>query len=456
MNRSPKPVGREGFSSGFGVLAATLGSAVGLGNIWKFPSLTGENGGAGFLLIYVLATLLIGLPVMIAEITLGRRAKANPITALQRLAPSKGLPWWLIGLSGMLAAFLILAFYSEVVAWVFAYVVKAAGGELLSSDPRVTEAAFAELVTDPRQSLIWQWVVLALIGGILALGVTRGIEAITKKLMPLLFLLLLLVCGFSLTLDKAVQGLAFLFWPDFARLDATVVLTAMGLAFFKLSIGMGTMMTYGSYFRDDQNIPATALRVMVADLAVSLLAGMAIFPAVFTFGFEPSAGPSLVFITIPAVFSQIPMGHALMVVFFVLTSIAAIGAMLSLMEVPVVILHERWGWPRPRASAATLVMLMFVGATCALSNSLLSGFRLLNLTMFDLFDRVSSMVLLPLGGILIALFVGWSWGAEKLRAELSNHGAIANQKLATMIFLLLRYVSPVLILLVMLRGLGAI
>jgi len=450
------PASREGFSSRFGVLAATLGSAVGLGNIWKFPSLTGENGGAGFLLIYLLATLLIGLPVMMAEITLGRRAKANPITALQQLAPRPGLPWWLIGVSGMLAAFLILAFYSQVVAWVFAYVVKAAGGGLLSSDPRVTEAAFAALVSDPWQSLIWQWIVLVLIGGILTLGVTRGIEAITKKLMPLLFLLLLLVCGFSLSLDKAAEGLAFLFKPDFTRIDAAVILTAMGLAFFKLSIGMGTMMTYGSYFRDDQNIPATALRVMVADLSVSLLAGIAIFPAVFTFGFEPSVGPSLVFITIPAVFSQIPMGHALMVVFFILTSIAAIGAMLSLMEVPVAILHERLGWSRRRATAITLILLLIAGASCALSGSVLVDFRILGLTMFDLFDRVSSMVLLPVGGIMIALFVGWSWGRDKLRDELSNRGGLANRRLSALLFLLLRYVSPVLILLVMLQGLDLI
>ena len=334
---TPSP--RAGFSSGFGVLAATLGSAVGLGNIWKFPSLTGANGGAGFLLVYVLATLLIGLPVMIAEITMGRQARANPITALVALAP-KGQPWWLLGVAGMAAAFLILSFYSEVVAWVFAYVAKALSGRLLSSDPAVTGAAFEALIGDPVQSLLWQWGVLAFIGSILLMGVTKGIEALTKKLMPLLFVLLLLLCGFSLSLSGAAQGLAFLFQPEWSKITASVVLTAMGLAFFKLSIGMGTMMTYGSYFGDEQNIPATAARVMVADLSVSMLAGIAIFPAVFTFGFEPSAGPSLVFITIPAVFAQMPFGQVLMAAFFVLTAVAATGAMLSLMEVPVVTLHE--------------------------------------------------------------------------------------------------------------------
>jgi neurotransmitter:Na+ symporter, NSS family len=444
---------RDGFTSGFGVLAATLGSAVGLGNIWKFPYLTGANGGAGFLVVYVVATLLVGLPVMIAEITLGRQAKANPITALQMLAP-RGQPWWLIGAAGMLASFLILSFYSEVVAWVFAYVFKAMGGSILSSDRHVTEAAFGALIGDPWQSLVWQWVVLVFMGGILLMGVTKGIEAMTKKLMPLLFLLLLLLCGVSLSLDKAADGLAFLFKPEFSKISASVALTALGLAFFKLSIGMGTMMTYGSYFRDNQNIPLTAFRVMSADLCVSLLAGIAIFPAVFTFGFAPSAGPSLVFITIPAVFSQIPMGQVLMVVFFVLTAIAATGATLSLMEVPVAIIHERFGLSRPKALLLTLALLAVTGSSCALTNSTLAGVKLFGLNIFDLFDFLSSNIILPAGGILIALFVGWVWGCAKFRQALSNQGQLRNDRLARVVFFLLRYVSPLLILIVMLKGLN--
>jgi NSS family neurotransmitter:Na+ symporter len=444
---------RGGFSSGFGVLAATLGSAVGLGNIWKFPSLTGANGGAGFLLVYLLATLVIGLPVMIAEITLGRAAKANPITTLQTLAPKKSLPWWLIGAGGMLAAFLILSFYSEVVAWVFAYVFKAIGGSILSSDRHVTESAFGALIADPLQSLLWQWAVLVFIGGILLMGVTKGIEGITKKLMPVLFLLLLLLCAVSLTLPKVGEGLAFLFKPDFSKISAGVVLTAMGLAFFKLSLGMGTMMTYGSYFRDDQNIPATTLRVMLADLFVSMLAGIAIFPAVFSFGFEPAAGPALVFITIPAVFSQIPGGQLLMIAFFALASVAATGAMLSMMEVPVVILHERFGMSRPKATLLTIAALVVLGSSCALTNSTLAGFKLFGMNMFDLFDFASSNVLLPLAGILLALFVGWVWGRDNFQQALSNHGALRNATVTGAVFFLLRYVSPLLILVVMLKGL---
>jgi NSS family neurotransmitter:Na+ symporter len=333
-------------------------------------------------------------------------------------------------------------------------VVKAARGSILSSDRHVTEAAFSALISDPLQSLLWQWGVLVFIGGILLLGVTKGIEALTKKLMPILFLLLLLLCAVSLSLDKAAEGLAFLFKPDFGKITASVVLTAMGLAFFKLSIGMGTMMTYGSYFRDDQNIPLTTFRVMMADLCVSMLAGMAIFPAVFTFGFAPAAGPSLVFITIPAVFSQMPMGQWLMVAFFVLAAVAATGAMLSLMEVPVVILNERLGLSRAKATLLTIVLLVLLGSGCALSNSLLADFKLFGLTVFDLFDFVSSNVILPAGGIFIALFIGWVWGLDKFRLSLTNHGQLHNGKLAHAVFFLLRYVSPLLILIVMLKGLN--
>ena len=453
MSHSTPCVKRDGFTSSFGVLAATLGSAVGLGNIWKFPYMTGANGGAGFLLVYLLATLLIALPVMMAEIAIGREAKANPITALQRLAP-RGFPWWVIGACGMVAAFLIMSFYSEVVAWVFAYILKAVEGSILSNDPQVTGSAFNQLIQDPLQSLLWQWLVLIFIGGILLLGVAKGIEAVTKKLMPLLFLLLLILCAVSLSLDKASEGIRFLFQPDFSKIDASVVLMAMGLAFFKLSIGMGTMMTYGSYFRDQQNIPTTTLRVMTADLFVSMLAGIAIFPAVFTFGFEPAAGPSLVFITIPAVFDQIPMGHLLMVLFFVLTAVAATGAMLSLLEVPVAIIHERFGISRRKATLISLLVLAMAGSTCALTNSSMANVKLFGLTMFDLFDYLSSNILLPLGGILICLFVGWSWGAQRLQQALSNRGQLHNQRMIHVLFFLLRYISPLLILIVMLKGLG--
>lgn len=453
--KDKKPLARDGFTSSFGVLVATLGSAVGLGNIWKFPYLAGTNGGAGFLVVYLIATLFVGLPVMISEIMLGRKAKANAYTTMKSLSPGKQ-PWWLISVLGVIAAFLIMAFYSEVAAWVFAYIFKSMGSELLSSDPKVTSAAFTELIRDPVQSLVWQWLVLGLMGCILLFGVSKGIEAAAKKLMPLLFILLLVVCIKSLSLPGATEGLRFLFEPDFSKITSSALLTAVGLAFFKLSIGMGTMMTYGSYFRDDQNIPITAVRVMCADLLISLLAGIAIFPAVFAFGFEPAAGASLLFITIPAVFHSMPFGHVFMVLFFVLTAIASMGAMLSLLEVPIALLSERFQMRRSVATWTILLFLAVIGSSCALSNSLTADYKLFGMTAFDLSDFLTSNVLLPIGGIGVCLFIGWVWGFERFRAELTNHGKLKNMALLKSVFFVARFISPVLILVILLQGLHLI
>ena len=448
----PSP-SRDTFTSSFGVLVATLGSAVGLGNIWKFPSLTGANGGAGFLLVYLIATLLVALPVMMVETMLGRATRANAISAFERLAP-RGQWWWKsIGWMGFVAALLILAFYSEVAGWVYAYVFKAASGAISTSDTQVAAARFASLVSDPLASLFWQWVVLAVTGSIIMLGVAKGIEAVARRLMPMLFILLLVLCVRSLTLPGAMDGLSFLFRPDLAKITPAVLLTALGLAFFKLSIGMGTMLTYGSYFRAQQNIPLTTTRVMLADLSVSLLAGIAIFPAVFSFGFEPAAGPSLVFMTIPAVFSAMPGGTVFMTIFFVLTAIASVGAMLSLLEVPVAILAERLSLTRKRASAYTILAIAVIGAPAALSQGLCADLKLFGMNPFELFDFISSNILLPLGGILICLFVGWVYGRAETQKQLANSGELRNSLLTGAVFFLVRFVTPLSIAAVLLHGL---
>jgi NSS family neurotransmitter:Na+ symporter len=455
MEKATAVLKRDSFTTGFGVLAATLGSAVGLGNIWKFPALAGLNGGAAFIIIYLLSTLMAGLPVMIAEIMLGRRSRSDALTTFRVLHPQRET-WGLIGAVGILSAFLILAFYTEVAGWVFAYVFKSAAGSVLSTDPRVTSAAFERLVTDPVQSIFWQCFVIVFVGGIIILGVSKGIEKATKRLMPVLFLILVLIGVRSLMLPGAAAGLGFLFHPDFSKVTGAVVLTAMGLAFFKLSVGMGTMITYGSYFRDDQNIPLTALRVMLADLTVSILAGIAIFPAVFTYGFKPEAGPALLFITIPAVFSQMPFGSIFVVLFFVLGAIAATGAMLSIMEVPVAYLHQRFAFSRFKATVMTALLLALIGSTAALSSSSLAGFKLFGMTMFDLYDFLTSNLLLPLGGLFLCLFAGWVWGEAKVRAALSNDGALANRSVITIFLFLVKYVAPLTIVLILLRGLKLI
>ena len=444
---------RDGFATKLGVLTATLGSAVGLGNIWKFPYMTGAGGGAAFLCVYLAATLAVGLPVMISEIMLGRYAKANAVTTWRKVGP-KGQPWILVGASGVLAAFVIMAFYTDVVGWVFTFIVKAISGELNTTDPKVAEAAFGAMVSNPQTSLAWQWGVLVLVSGIILGGVAKGIEKTTKVLMPILFFMLVAVCLRSLTLPKAAEGLAFLFMPDFSKVTHEVVLNAMGLAFFKLSVGMGTMMTYGSYFRDDADIPLTTCRVMLADLTVSMLAGIAIFPAVFNFGLEPSAGPGLVFMTMPAVFSSIPFGQLFMVLFFVLTGVATIGAMLSLFEVPVAFMTEAMHMTRKKATIVTAFGLAVFGVPATLSYSLMSDVTIWGKNFFDFYDFLSSNILLPVGGLAICLFAGWVWGKERAIECLTNNGTLNNRGVVELWAVLAKFITPLLVLAVLLKGLG--
>lgn len=445
---------RDTFTSRLGVIAATLGSAVGLGNIWKFPYLTGANGGAAFVALYVLVTFIVGLPVMIAELATGRAGRGDAIKSLKKLAPAK--PWWIVGVAGILSAFLIMAFYSEIAGWVLAYIFKGIAGSILSTEPSVTTRAFEELITNPWQALLWQWVVFAYLSAMIMAGVSKGIEKATKRLLPALFFILLLVCVRSLTLPGAAQGVAFLFKPDFSKVTWATVLVATGLSFFKLSVGMGTMITYGSYFPEDQNIPATATRVMFSDLLVSILAGLAVFPTVFAFGFEPNAGPSLLFITIPAVFASMPLGRVFMPLFFVLAGIAATGAMLSLFEVPVAYLTETYGWERKKATIATLTGLVIFGSTAALSFSALASFKIFGLTPFDLFDFLTSQILMPLGGMFLCLFLGWVWGRDNIRKVLSNDGKLDNDAVVNAFYGVVKFLSPLLVLVVMLNGLGLI
>ena len=439
---------RDHFSSRLGVLAATLGSAVGLGNIWKFPALVGQNGGASFLLVYILATLCIGLPLMIAELAIGRAGRRNVVDVFRTVAPRSG--WWLIGMGAILSCIVILGFYSDVAGWVFAYIFKSALGGTATTDPEAAGKTFSLLTCDPLASLGWQWCVLILTGAIIMRGASKGIEKVTRVLMPLLFLLLVGICLRSLTLPGAGEGLRFLFMPQWDRISGEVILTAMGLAFFKMSVGMGCMLIYGSYFKEEVNIPATALRVMVCDLLVSLLAGMAIFPAVFSFDFEVTQGPALLFMTIPAVFASLPGGHLLATVFFVLSGTAATGAILSLLEVPVSCLAERLSCSRAKAVPAVLAGLMLLGAPAALSLGIWKDVQVCGMTFFDLYDALSSMLLMPVCGIATCLFVGYSAAGGQVLARLGNGRA------PRAVRFLCRTATPLLILLVLLHGLGLI
>ncbi|HWQ41773.1 MAG TPA: sodium-dependent transporter [Desulfosporosinus sp.] len=443
---------REGFSSSIGVIAAVLGSAVGLGNIWKFPYVTGANGGAAFILVYLLCLALVGLPVMLSEHLIGRHTKANAVGAFKALQPRR--PWFLVGGAGVLSAFLIMAYYTTVAGWVYAYVFKAAGGALLSAKPEDTSLVFNTLVSGVSEPLFWQIFVLLVTGAIIMAGVTKGIERVTKVLMPLLFILLLIIDIRALTLPGAGEGLSFLFKPDFSKITVGVILAALGLAFFKLSVGMGAMITYGSYVDKNENLPKMAIKVALADTLVSLMAGVAIFPAVFAFGFKPDAGAKLLFIIIPAVFNSMPFGRFFMALFFLLTAVAATGAMLSLLEVIIAYLTEQFQWTRRKATLLTILAIGSLGSTATLSNSIFAKVTVFGKTFFDFYDFTTTNILLPVGGIFIALFVGWQWGYANVKREMSNEGQLKNDALVHVFMLFVRFIVPIAITLVLLAGLG--
>lgn len=458
---------REGFSSGLAVFFATLGSAVGLGNIWKFPYLTGANGGGAFLLIYFICIVCVGVPVMVSEFYIGRRTRKNAVGSFKVLTGNPGTPWKGIGLMGVAAAYLIMFFYSDVAGWVYFYCFKAFTGQLAGITKDAVGPMFGQVIgagtagqplsAATLSPLVWQVIVMTVVGTILSMGVRGGIERITKTLMPLLFLLIIICDIRALTLPGAGKGIDFLFHVDFSKITAPVILSALGLAFFKLSLGMGTMITYGSYFTDDNHMIQTAGKVAASDTLVSMLAGLAIFPTVFSFGMEPSAGPGLLFMTIPLVFNQMPFGGILLACFFLLTCFAATTAMLSLVEVPIAYFVEELKVSRVKATVFNCVLIALVGITATLSvdsSSYLGQYKFFGKGFFDLYDYLSSNIILPLGGLCIALFVGYCNKREDIADELSNHGTLANASTVDAYRFIIRFVSPALLILVFLNSVG--
>lgn len=447
----PRP--RDGFGTGLGALAAMVGSAVGLGNIWKFPYLTGENGGAAFVLTYLVCVIVVGLPVMVAEHAIGRRMRQNAVQAYSGVVPGQKF-WSLVGVFGLFAAVLIMAFYSDVAGWVFAYVYKSGAAAL--GGPALGPATFGAIAGGTFEPLGWQLGVLALTTAIIIAGVSRGIERATKILMPVLLGLLLLCVVRALTLPGAWAGVDYLFRFDLAKISPAVLLAALGLAFFKLSLGMGTMTTYGSYLPDSTRIVPNAARVALADTAVSLLAGLAIFPAVFAFGGQPAGGPGLLFNTIPLIFGQMPGGAWFTVAFFVLAAVATVGAMASLFEVPVAWLVEKRRLSRPAAAVLTGLVMFALGVLATLSQGpALSSVTVFGKGFFDLFDFASSNVLLPLGGLAIAVITGWLLPRGTLETELAKGGA-DQRWYNRWLPLFVKFITPVLVLLVLLNSWGLV
>ncbi|HNX31677.1 MAG TPA: sodium-dependent transporter [Holophaga sp.] len=444
---------RDAFASTLGAFTATLGSAIGLGNIWKFPYLTGSNGGAAFVLTYLLAVALVALPIMVVEHVIGRRMRLNAVHAYGQVVIGQKF-WCAIGWAGLSSALLIMAFYTDVAGWVFAYVFKSIGAFFTGS--KLTPETFGALAGGTWEPLLWQLAVLVLTSGIIAAGVAKGIEKVTKTLMPVLFILLIVCDIRALTLPGAFSGVSYLFRPDLSKLTGTVLLSALGLAFFKLSLGMGTMTTYGSYMPDETRIVPNATRVALSDTIVSILAGLAIFPAVFAFGGTPAGGPGLLFNTIPLIFSQMPMGGLFTVIFFILTSIATIGAMVSLIEVPVAWVVEKGHMKRQTAAILTGTVMFLMGILATLSqNPVLADMKLFGKNFFDLCDFLSSNVLLPVGGLAIAVVGGWLMSRREFTDEM-NKGYAGQPWHGRILFALIKFVAPVLILLILLNSLGII
>ncbi|AWB10895.1 neurotransmitter:Na+ symporter, NSS family [Thermodesulfobium acidiphilum] len=447
---------RETFSSGIAVFFAALGSAVGLGNIWKFPYLTGIFGGGAFLLVYILCVIFVGIPVMLAEFFIGRNTRSNVIGAFKKLAP--GTMWKHVGTMGVIAAYLIMFFYSCVAGWVYCYLFKSIRGDFVGITLESAKVQFTQTIIGPLTPILWQSIVMVAVGSILIMGVQKGIERVTKTLMPVLFLLIIICDIRALTLPGAFDGVKFLFNVDFSKLTAVAILTALGLSFFKLSLGMGTMVTYSSYFTKDNNLFRTAFSVAFSDTLVSILAGLAIFPTVFAFGMQPGAGPGLLFMTIPLVFSKIPMGNYLLIAFFFLSSIAATTAMLSLVEVLVAYYTEEFGISRKAASIVNSTIIVIIGSTAALSvdaNSLLGSIKFFGKGFFDWYDYISSNILLPIGGFFIAIFVGYIMNRKAVLDEFSNN--FLKLKFATEIYLfVLKTITPILLIIIFLNSIGII
>lgn len=442
---------RDGFASSVGAFTATVASAVGLGNIWKFPYQAGVNGGAAFVVIYLVAVALVGLPILVAEHAIGRKMRKDAVGSYATIIPKEG-GWVLIGYAGIVAAFLIMAFYTDVSGWVFSYIPKAFKAAVTGSGP-LEAHSFDIMAGGTWEPLLWQLGVIVFVSCIVTAGVSKGIERATKLTMPILLGLLILCDIRALTLPGAFKGVEFLFAPDFSKTSGAVILSALGLAFFKLSLGMGTMTTYGSYMPETVKLVPNASRVALADTLVSILAGLAIFPAVFAFGFEPASGPSLLFISIPAVFSKMPLGNFFTVIFFLLTALAATGAMISLFEVPVAWLSGKMKLKRPAAVIITALGIFLMGIPATLSVGPWQNIKLFNLGFFDLFDYIQQNLLLPLGGLAIAIVAGWRLPKASFMKELETSEK-GKPWYLSIVYLFIKFISPALIILVFLNGFG--
>ncbi len=452
-------VERANFGSKIGVILATAGSAVGLGNVWRFPYMTGENGGAVFIIIYVACVVLLGIPCMVSEFIVGRHGQANTARAYRKLAGRS--PWALIGYMGVLTGFLITGYYAVVSGWCLQYIWASLIGHL-QGDPEYFKTYFADLSMHPVKPVLWTVIILGITYLIIEHGVRDGIERASKMLMPTLFILLLIIVGASCMLPNADKGIEFLFKPDMSKFTPDVFLGALGQSFYSLSIAMGCLCTYASYFTRSTNLTKSASQIALIDCVVAILAGLMIFPAAFSVGVNPDSGPSLIFITLPNVFQQafaaIPVvGYCISLLFFVLLSLAALTSLMSLHEVSTAFIHEELIVSRKKAALIVTILTSIIGAFCSLSLGAVDGLVVFGKSLFDWFDFITGQIFLPIVGFLTCIFIGWFVPHHIVKEEFTNSGELKSQsyvRLFHIFIFLVKYVCPLAILLIFLHQLG--
>lgn len=437
------------FQSSFGFLMAATGFAVGLGNIWRFPYVTGENGGAAFVLVYVICALFIGIPILIAEIMIGRRGQASPPEAMQHLAESEGASgaWRGVGQLNLATAFLIQATYCVVAGWVLWYLFKALVTGFSGVDAQVATSTFDAVLGDIGGMLLWTFISLALTGIIVFFGVNAGIERSARVLMPTLFLLMVCLVNYNIVAGGFDEAVDYLFTPDFSKINPTMILAAVGQAFFSIGVAMAGMMIFGAYLPRSFSIPRAALIIIVIDTTVALMAGLMIFPIVFRFGLDPAGGTGLIFQTLPVAFAQMPGGHLVAVLFFLLLSVAAVTSMVGLVEPLVARAEERFALSRHRATLLVLAAIGSLSVFSVLSYNLIADYKVLGFDLNGILDFTSNQIMLPVGGLLIALFAGWVIKRSTSADELQLGGLFAPW------YVLIRYLVPVAIIIVLVTGL---
>lgn len=444
---------RDNFGSRFGALVAMAGSAVGLGNLWRFPYLVGENGGAAFIIVYIELSFVICLPIFVSEFIVGRRSQENAYAAFRDL--SGGSRWRWIGLLTVVIPMIVLSYYSVIGGWSVEYLLKSLTFSFTSAESQsAISTMFVDFVSNPWIPLIGHTAFLAVTALIVVVGIKDGIEKFSKVMMPMLFFIVLAIAIYSITLPGAGKGVEYLFKPDFSKIDAKVCAAALGQAFFSLSLGFGTILTYASYVDKKENILFQSTATAVSDLMFALIAGLAIMPAVFAFGIDPQSGPGLVFETLPYVFGKMPAGGVIAILFFMALLVAALTSSISMLEVAVAYLIEEKKLSRPAACAILFALCWIVGALCSLSFGPLSNLRICGSTIFDFFDSLSSNVLMTLGSLFTVLFVGWRLKKTDIYDEFTNGGSIStNVKIFGVLWFLIRYICPVAIAVIFVLGL---